>query len=126
MSKDESIKYKLLRESVANLFYGVLSGQISVRQALANFPKDCDDTTLVVAWQALCHYEADEDIRAKNIRFREEQDEYIRFIADTLKDGEALPQNIISEYIPYHPKSQLGFTNSFKGVFKKLFNFLNI
>ena len=79
MHKSENIDYSQLRKRVSRLFVGVLTKRISVQEALAKFPKDCDDKTIIASWHALCHLEADEDIRLKDPLYAEEQDKYIKF-----------------------------------------------
>ena len=90
MFKRESVNYKELRKKVSKLFFAVLTHKIPVRDALAKFPKDCEDPTLIAAWHALCHLESDEEMRLKDKMYAEEQDNYIEYIAFTLEKGEAL------------------------------------
>ena len=125
MHNNQSIDYTELRKSTANLFFGVLTNKISVREALLNFPKDCEDKTLITAWHALCYLEADEDLRKRDSAYKKEQDEYIEFIAFTLRDGNSLPENIINEYIPYNKEPLTPCTNTVKGVIYKFKKFLN-
>ncbi len=103
---------------------GVLTKKISIREALADFPKDCEDKTIIASWHALCHLEADEDIRFKDSLYKQEQDKYIEFIAYTLQKGEALPQNIINSYLPYHNAALISETMTLKGIIHKLKKFL--
>ena len=125
MHNNESIDYTAVRKQVANLFFSVLTDKVSVREALLHFPKDCEDKTVITAWHALCYLEADEDIRKKDIEYRNEQDEYLEFIAFTLKEGNSLPDNIINSYIPYHTEPLTPCTNTLKGVIYKFKKFLN-
>ncbi len=124
MQKRESVDYSKLRKKVSKLFYNVLSGKMLVRQALLEFPQDCPDKTLTASWHALCHLEADEDIRKKDLQYKLEQDDYIRYIAQTLGNGDELPQNIINEYIPYHNEALIADNKNLKGKLHKLFKFL--
>lgn len=124
MHRDESINYKELRQKVSRIYSYVTDKRISVRDALVQFPSDCDDKTIIASWHALCHLEADEDIRAKDELYRQEQDEFLKFIQDTLKRGEALPDNIIKEYIPYHPDSLISGSHKIKSIISKLKRFL--
>lgn len=124
MQKRESIDYTQQRKKVARLFTGVLLKKLSVREALERFPKDCEDKTLIASWHALCHLEADEDLRAKDNLYKQEQDEYIQFIAHTLQNGNELPENIIKEYIPYHQTSLIPNSTNFEGIIKNLKKFL--
>ncbi|MBQ9244918.1 hypothetical protein IJ182_01475 [bacterium] len=125
MHNNKSIDYSAIRKQVSRLFFSVLTQKISVKEALVNFPKDCEDKTIIASWHALCHLEADEDLRAKDIEYKNEQDEYIEFIANTLKDGNALPENIINSYYPYHTEALTPCTNTLKGVIYKFKKFLN-
>lgn len=89
------------RQKTADLIIGVLTGQIIVREALLQFPSTTDKS-VKCAWHALAHFEADEDIRARDAEFREEQDEFLFFISDLLRRGEDIPANILSEYDKYY------------------------
>ena len=124
MHKSENIDYTQLRKRVSRLFIGVLTKRISVQEALSKFPKDCEDKTIIASWHALCHLEADEDIRRKDIEYKREQDEYIEFIMFTLQKGEDLPKNIINSYIPYHKESLIPSSNNVKGILKTIKRFL--
>lgn len=124
MQKRESIDYRELRKKVAKLYTGVLIKKISIRTALAKFPKDCEDKTIIAAWHALCHLEADEDIRLKDSMYKDIQDEYIEFIANTLEKGNELPENIIKSYLPYHENALIPNSNKMKGIIKMLKKFL--
>lgn len=111
---------------VSRLIILVLTGQMPVRQALLNFPKDTNDTSIITAYHALIHYEADEDIRATDIAYKEEQDEYLEFIADTLSKNRTLPQNIIKSYKNYYSNVALPKDKSTRNIIKKICKFLNI
>ncbi len=124
MSEHKSVDYSEIRKKVSRLFFGVLTKKLPVREALVRFPKDCEDKTLIASWHALCHLEADEDIRKRNLMYKQEQDEYIEFIAYTLQKGDALPSNIIKSYLPYHNESLIPNTNTFKGIISQLKKFL--
>lgn len=124
MQKRKSVDYRYIRKRVSNLFIGVLTQRLSVREALAAFPKDCEDKTLIAAWHALCHLEADEDIRKRDDMYRQEQDDYIDFIAHTLSKGEPLPANIINSYIPYHEDALIPNSTKMDGIIRELKKFL--
>lgn len=94
------------RQRVADLIVGVLTGQIIVREALLKFPSTADKS-VKCAWHALMHLEADEAVRARDVEFRQEQDEFLMFLADLLKRGEDLPANILSEYENYYGEAVL-------------------
>lgn len=124
MHKSVSTDYSEQRKKVSKLFIAVLTQRLNVRDALAKFPKDCEDKTIIAAWHALCHLEADEDIRKKDEMYQKEQDEYIEFIAFTLQKGEELPSNIINSYLPYHNEALVSPSKSLKGIINKLKKFL--
>ncbi len=111
---------------VAQLLHLVRIGQLSVREAMLKYPKDVKDESLIAAYHALIHYEADEDIRAKDILFREEQDDYLEFIYNTLEKGEDLPQNIIDSYKDFYDTAPILHEKSTKGFWKSFWKNLNI
>jgi len=114
------------REFVGRLICSVTAKRISVREALLGFPKDCEDPSVKAAWYALCHLEADEDLRKTDKLYADEQDNYINFIAQTLSEGKTLPENIINVYQQYHDEPLIPHQQNFKGKLKKLLRFLNI
>ena len=125
MSKQKGIDYFKERKYVSKLYISVLTERMNVRDALMNFPKDCNDKTIIAAWHALCHYEADEDLRKKDKLYKKEQDEYIEFIAFTLDKGDALPQNVINSYIPYYTNALIPPDNkTIKGIINQFKKFL--
>ncbi len=124
MYERKSVNYSEIRKKVSRLFFGVLTKKLPVREALVRFPKDCEDKTLIASWHALCHLEADEDIRKRDLMYKQEQDEYIEFIAYTLQKGDPLPENIIKSYIPYHNEALIPMTNTFHGIISQLKKFL--
>ncbi len=124
MPERESVDYTKLRKKVSKLFYDVLSGRMPVREALLKFPKDCGDKTITACWHALCHFEADEDIRKRDEQYKSEQDDYIEFIARTLNNGGELPQNIITEYDQYYNEALIAENKTWKGKLHKLIKFL--
>lgn len=114
------------RKSVANLLRSVLFAKCSVHNAMLLFPKDTTDESLIAAYHALIHYEADEDLRARDVLYREEQDDYIEFLAELLEKGESLPQNIIENYKKYHETAPILHKDNPKGFFKGFFKNLTI
>ena len=114
------------RKYIAKVLRSVLVGKISVRQALVLYPKDTSDESLLAAYHALIHYEADEELRAKDVLYREEQDDYIEFLASILDKGENLPENIIQNYKIYHESTPILHENNPKGFFKGFWKNLNI
>ena len=57
------------RELVSRLIVLVVTGRMTVRDAILHFPKDTNDKNLMAAYHALIHYEADEDQRSKDFSF---------------------------------------------------------
>lgn len=114
------------RQLVSRLIILVITGQMVVRQALQNFPKNTEDKSIIAAYHALIHYEADEDIRNSDALYKEEQDEYLQLIADTLSKNRTLPQNIIKSYKDYYSDVALPKNKNVKNILKNICNFLNI
>lgn len=118
--------YKEERRIVSRLIYMVLAETLSAREAILKFPKDINDSTIKTAYHALVHREADEDFRYKDLDYKDEQDDYLEFIAQTLQDGNALPQNIIKSYDKYYKGAKTPSSESMKGLIKSLCRFLNV
>ncbi len=114
------------RIAAGELLRLVRIGQISVREAMLKYPKDTTDESLIAAYHALIHYEADEDIRKRDDLFREEQDDYLEFLAYTLSNGEDLPQNIIDNYKEFYESAPILHTKDFKGFIKGFWKNLNV
>lgn len=123
MSKKDYIE---LRKMVSRLIYRVLSETLSAKDAITNFPKDADDPTLKAAYHALIHFEADEDFRKSDLAYKEEQDDYLEFIAQVLQTGDALPKNVIKSYDKYYKNISTPYSGSLKGLIKSLCKFLNV
>jgi hypothetical protein len=114
------------RRLVANLLRAVRVGNLCVREALLKYPKDTEDESLIAAYHALIHYEADEDLRARDELYKEEQDDYIEFLSYTLEKGEDLPQNIIDNYKNFYDSAPILHQNTLSGFFKGFWKFLNV
>ena len=114
------------RVLVAELIRKVLISQLCVREAINMFPKDTQDKSIQAAYHALVHYEADEDLRKRDELYKEEQDDYLEFIAHTLEFGEDLPENIIRNYKQYYETANIPHEQNAKGFLKGFFKFLNI
>ena len=114
------------RKAASELLRLVRIGNLSVREEMLKYPKDTQDESLVAAYHALIHYEADEDIRARDNLYREEQDDYIEFLADTLARGENLPQNIIDNYKQYYEYVPILHKKNLWGFFKSFWKNLNV
>ena len=113
------------RKFVGRLIYSVLTDRRSVREAIKLFP-DSRDKNLECAYHALLHYAADEDIRYKDFEYREEQDDYLEFIAQTLTDGKELPRNIVADYESYYKGISMPWLDGAKGFWKEMLRFINI
>ena len=111
---------------VSELLRNVRLGQLSVREAMLQYPKDTKDESLIAAYHALIHYEADEDIRARDLLFREEQDDYLEFIYTTLASGNDLPQNIIDSYKEFYDSAPILHEKNAKGFWKSFWKNLNV
>lgn len=122
----EIIDYKTYRMAVAQILFDVLTDKILTREALLKFPEDIKDPSIEASWHALCHLEADEDIRRRDLGYANEQNDFIEMIAFTLQKGEELPENIINSYKKYHENALIPHAKSLKGIINKLTRFLNI
>lgn len=113
------------RKYVGRLIFSVLTEYRNVREAIKLFPRT-KDVNIECAYHALVHYEADEEIRYKDIEYREAQDEYLEFLAQTLSEGKDLPKNIIEEYKPYYKGVSHLWQKGFKGFWEEFKRFINI
>ena len=113
------------RKFVGRLIYSVLTEIRCVRDALKLFP-DSMDKNIECAYHALVHYEADEDIRYRDIEYREAQNDYLEEIAQTLSAGKELPRNIIADYEDYYKGTATLWKNGFQGFLKEFKRFINI
>lgn len=125
--KDQEITdYAPYRKAVSQILFDVLTDKILVREALLKFPEDIQDQSIEASWHALCHLEADEDIRRRDAEYANEQNDFIEMIAFTLQKGDELPENIINSYKKYHEKALIPHSKKIKGIINKLTRFLNI
>ena len=113
------------RKLTGRLVLAVLTERKSVREAISLFPETKDES-IECAYHALINYEADEDLRYKNFEYREEQDDYLEFIAQTLVEGKELPRNIIADYEEYYKGMAKPWQKGIKGFFKEFLRFINI
>ncbi|MFA7658956.1 MAG: hypothetical protein WCY19_05950 [Candidatus Gastranaerophilaceae bacterium] len=118
--------YKEDRKKVSRLIYMVLAETLDVKRAILEFPRDVNDSTIKTAYHALIHREADEDFRRMDLDYKDEQDDYLEFIAQILQTGAALPQNIIKSYDKYYKNIDTPHSESMKGLIKSLCKFLNV
>lgn len=113
------------KKIVGELILAVLTERCNVREAIKRFPES-KDVNIQCAFHALVHYAADEDIRYKDIEYREAQDDYLEFLAQTLRQGKNLPKNIIDEYKPYYKGITSPWKDGIKGFLKEFMTFINI
>lgn len=113
------------RKFVGRLIFAVLTERKTVKDALLLFP-DIKDKSIECAYHALVHYEADSDIRYHDIEYREAQDEYLEFMAQTLVEGNSLPRNIIADYEQYYKGTAKPWKNGIKGFCKEFLRFINL
>jgi hypothetical protein len=114
------------RQYVSRLIYSVLTDKLSVREAILHYPKNKKDKSLVATYHALIHREADEDLRLRDIEYREEQDYYLEFLAETLGQGKPVPKNIIKEYEEFYKDNSIPYSDIFKSMLDKICKFLNV
>ena len=122
--KNTEPDYTEQRKYVGNIIISVMTERINVKKALLLFPKGCEDPSIKAAWHALCHFEADEDIKLKDTEYNNSQIELLELIAYTFKDGEPLAQNIIDAYEPYYKGNPISYETGLFGTIKKLFRML--
>ena len=113
------------RKFVGRLIFEVLTERKNVREAIKLFP-DTKDKNIECAYHALVHYSADEEMRYKDIEYREAQDDYLEFLAQTLSEGKPLPKNIIDEYKPYYKGVSRVWTDGWQGFWDEFKRFINI
>ena len=118
--------YTKERKYISTLIFDVLTEKTIVREALLKFPKDLEDPSSIAAYHALIHLEADEDLRKKDNLYKQEQDDYILYIAETFQKGEELPVNIVKEYADFYDWAPSQFSKTKKGIFEKLKRDINI
>lgn len=123
MSKKD---YKEERKDVSRLIYLVLTDVLDVKEAVLKFPKDVDDSTIKTVYHALIHREADEDLRRTDLEYKDEQDDYLEFLAQTLQGGNELPKNLIKSYDKYYKNIDTPHSEGTKGLLKSLCKFLNV
>lgn len=114
------------RAYVSRLIINVLTDKAGLREAILHFPEDKSDKSIQAAYHALVHREADEDLRRRDLFYKEEQDEYLEFISDTLAKGEDLPSNILKNYDKYYSDISLKDKSGIKGLKEAIHKYLNI
>ncbi len=121
--KIQLYKNKLM---VSDLIFDVLTDKKTVLEAINLFPKDKNDINIKCAFDALIYREADEDLRKKDFDYALLQDEYLELIAQTLKNDQNLPKNVIQRYLEYN-KDNLIYKpeKTFKEKLEKLKRMIN-
>ena len=116
------------RKYVGGLIIAVLTDKIIVREALKVFPSNIKDSSIKAAYHALIHREADEDLRHRDLMYKDEQDSYLEQVAQTLQQGQQLPKNIIKNYNQYYRDIEINkrFELKENGWLKRLCKFLNV
>lgn len=114
------------RKEVAQLVRNVLIGRLCVREAINNFPNELEDESIQATYHALVHFEADEDLRKRDILYKEEQDNYLIMICEILEQGNDLPFNIINSYKEFYKSANIPNSNNLKGKLKSFFKMLNV
>ena len=115
---------KEARVFVGELIRKVLVGELTVQKAIPLFPSDTNDKSIEAAFHALVHYEADEDLRRRDILYKDEQDDYLTLIFQTLEQGESLPDNIIRNYEKYYKKADIPMPDNFRSNLIRFWRFL--
>ncbi|MBR5555949.1 hypothetical protein IKU74_08050 [bacterium] len=114
------------RRLASELVKKTLLGYIPAREALLKFPPDTKDKSVQAAFHALVHFEADEDLRKRDLLYKEEQDEYLETISQILETGEDLPNNIIKNYEIYYKEANLPHADNARGNLNRFFRYLNL
>jgi len=112
------------RKLVSELIRKVLVGELAVPSAIRMFPSGTHDKSIDAAFHALVHYEADEDLRNRDYMYKEEQDDYLTLIFQTLEQGEPLPDNIIRNYEKYYKNADIPMPNDFKSNLIRFWRFV--
>ncbi len=113
------------REATGNLLYSVIAGAITPFEATKYFPKNIDDISLKIAWHALLHFDADEELRIENPEYAQEQIKYIELLAKILSQGKELPENMLDDYEALHMETFLPKQYNWLGKLKSIFRFIN-
>ncbi|MCQ2958043.1 MAG: hypothetical protein MJ180_03965 [Candidatus Gastranaerophilales bacterium] len=124
-TNNQKILITKAREATGKLFYSVISGAITPFEATKYFPKNVDDVSLKIAWHALLHFDADEEIRAKDFEYAQEQLKYIELLAKILSQGKELPANMLDVYENLSSGTVLPKTYNWWGKLTALFRFID-
>jgi hypothetical protein len=93
------------RQRAAQLLKAVLDERIEPRIAINRWPESNErpDPSLNCAYQALWHFESDEDKQKNELFYMDAQLELLRQMVGFLKEGKDLPLYIIRMYSPSQP-----------------------
>ncbi len=112
------------REATGKILYSLISGAILPADAIKYFPKNIEDTSVKIAWHALLHFDADEEIRQKDSDYAQEQLKYLELLSKILSQGKELPSNMLEEYENLYIDTIMPKRYDFWGTIKALFRFL--
>lgn len=122
----KEIDYTEPRKNVGKIYIAVLTERISVREGLLMFPREAmKDRSIQAAWHALCHYEADEDIKRRDLQYANEQQELMELIAFSFRDGKELPINIIDSYEEFYDEALIAPLKGTRAIWDRLLRFIN-
>ena len=124
-TNNNDILLKKARENTGKLLYMLIEGSISAFEATKYFPKNVDDISLKIAWHAMLHYDADEEIRIKNPDYAQEQILHIENLAKILSRGDELPQNMLDDYEEIYKTTVLPKNYNWLGKLKAFFRLIN-
>ena len=126
MSTDNKKQMEIkAREATGQILFSVISGALTPLEATKYFPKNSEDISIKIAWHALLHYDADEEIRLKDADYAQEQIKYIELIAKILSQGNELPQNMLKDYEDLYIDTVMPKRYDFFGKLKAFFRFIN-
>ena len=126
MSTDNKKQMEIkAREATGQILFSVISGALTPLEATKYFPKNSEDISIKIAWHALLHYDADEEIRLKDADYAQEQIKYIELIAKILLQGNELPQNMLKDYEDLYIDTVMPKRYDFFGKLKAFFRFIN-
>ncbi|WP_373532582.1 hypothetical protein [Vampirovibrio sp.] len=99
------------RQRAAQLLEAVIEEQVEPRIAINRWPEPITepDPSVDCAYQALWHFEADENQQKTELFYMDAQLELLRQMSRCLQQGEALPPYILALY---PPKSRVRFFQS--------------
>ena len=119
----QKILDKKAREATGKILFSVISGALTTFEAIKYFPKNVEDTSVKIAWHALLHYDADEEIRLREPDFAQEQIKYLELLAKILSEGNELPKNMLQDYEELYIDTVMPKRYDFLGKLKAFFRF---